>query len=102
MRSVRRDRSAGKLVRGVLSILALGTAAVSVAGGSIAAPRNGAPEATHENWPNVGGDRGGARYSALDQINRGNVGQLRAAWTYHTAELDPKRKTTIECTPVVV
>ncbi len=54
------------------------------------------------DWPNVGNDKGGARYSELDQINRDNVGRLEVAWTYHTGDADPAKGTTIECTPVVV
>jgi quinoprotein glucose dehydrogenase len=33
-----------------------------------------------------GGGPEQTRYSALDQINRGNVGQLQVAWTYDTGE----------------
>src|SRR2546428_5254092 len=57
----------------------------------------GRPEA---DWPNVGNDKGGMRYSTLDQINRGNVGKLQLAWTYHTG--DAGTGTTIECTPLVI
>src|SRR4051812_42737088 len=52
------------------------------------------------DWPNVGNDKGGTRYSTLDQINRGNVAQLKVAWTYHVG--DAGKGTTIECTPLVV
>jgi len=34
------------------------------------------------DWPSYGRDRGGSRYSALKQINTGNVGDLREAWSY--------------------
>ena len=54
------------------------------------------------DWPNVGNDRGGMRYSTLTQINRDNVKNLQVAWTYRTGELDPSKKTTIECTPLVI
>jgi quinoprotein glucose dehydrogenase len=65
------------------------------------------------DWPNVGNDRGGTRYSFLAQIDRSNVAQLAVAWTYHTgdaaaaaattkATTAPVATTTIECTPVVV
>jgi quinoprotein glucose dehydrogenase len=54
------------------------------------------------DWISVGGDRGGMRYSPLDQINRENVGGLEVAWTYHTGELDRPRQKTIECTPLVI
>ena len=53
------------------------------------------------DWPSVGGDPGAMRYSALTQINRENVRQLRPAWTYHTGDAEPARKSTLECTPVV-
>src|SRR5439155_45147 len=52
------------------------------------------------DWPNVGNDKAGTRYSVLDQINRDNVGKLKLAWTYHSG--DAGTGTTIECTPVVV
>lgn len=60
------------------------------------------PLAAGVDWPCVGGDRGCARYSPLDQINRENVGRLEVAWVYHTGELGRAEKKTIECTPLVV
>ncbi len=54
------------------------------------------------NWLATGGDRGGTRYSTLDQINRENVGRLEIAWTFHTGELVDGKGSTIECTPVIV
>jgi quinoprotein glucose dehydrogenase len=53
-----------------------------------------------EDWPNVGNDKAGTRYSTLSQINRENVGRLKVAWTYRTG--DAGAATTIECTPLVV
>src|SRR5579884_2207760 len=52
------------------------------------------------DWPNVFNDKGGTRYSTLDQINRKNVKDLRVAWTYHTRDASPG--STIECTPIVI
>jgi quinoprotein glucose dehydrogenase len=52
------------------------------------------------NWPNVGNDKGGMRYSSLRQINTRNVSRLEVAWTYHTGDNSPG--TTIECTPIVI
>ena len=52
------------------------------------------------DWPNVGNDKGGMRYSTLDQINRENVAQLQPAWTYRTG--DATAGSTIECTPIVI
>jgi quinoprotein glucose dehydrogenase len=54
------------------------------------------------DWPRVGNDPGGMRYSTLDQINRDNIGRLAPAWTYHTGELVDGQGKTIECTPLVV
>src|SRR5437762_6901982 len=59
-----------------------------------------AAAADNVDWPNAGNDKGGQRYSALDQINRENVKNLAVAWTYHTK--DAGRGTTIECTPLVI
>ena len=33
-------------------------------------------------WHSYGGDRGGTRYSALDQITADNVGDLRLVWSW--------------------
>src|SRR5690242_3895489 len=57
--------------------------------------------ASAADWPNYGGDKGGARYSPLKQIDRSNVSNLRVAWIYHTGE-DLKRKEPMECTPIIV
>jgi quinoprotein glucose dehydrogenase len=38
------------------------------------------------DWRSYGGDPGGRRYSVLADIDRGNVGRLQRAWTYHTAD----------------
>lgn len=52
------------------------------------------------DWPRVGNDGGGTRYSALRAIHTGNVSNLAVAWTYRTG--DAGEHTTIECTPIVV
>jgi len=57
------------------------------------------------DWPYVGGDSGGTRYSKLTEINRRSVKSLQVAWTLHT---HPGQMSTtsnppsIQCTPVVV
>lgn len=57
-------------------------------------------------WPFYGGDAGGQRYSALDQINQQNVTRLKVAWTYHTGDVSDgshtKRKSAFENTPIVI
>ncbi len=58
-------------------------------------------------WPTYANDRGGTRYSPLQQINRTNVAQLRVAWTYRSGALphDPEElghKAAFEATPILV
>ncbi|HEV8482321.1 MAG TPA: PQQ-binding-like beta-propeller repeat protein [Blastocatellia bacterium] len=55
------------------------------------------------DWPNVGNDKGAMRYSTLTQINRQNIKNLKAVWTFHTGGLDPAvRNSAIQCTPIVI
>jgi quinoprotein glucose dehydrogenase len=44
-----------------------------------------APAQTVE-WPNVGGDAGGGRYSPLAEIDKDSVKHLKVAWTYRTGD----------------
>jgi len=57
-------------------------------------------------WPYYGNDQGGQRYSPLDQINRGNVSNLKIAWVYHTGDVSSgdlgPSKTGFENTPIVI
>jgi quinoprotein glucose dehydrogenase len=57
-------------------------------------------------WSSYGGDPGGTRYSALKQINRTNVVNLKIAWVYHTGDLSDgskyPRKSEFESTPILV
>src|SRR5450432_1339180 len=57
-------------------------------------------------WPNYGNDPGGTRYSAAHQIDRGNVSQLKLAWTYRTGAMDEKtelvHKAAFEATPILL
>lgn len=38
------------------------------------------------DWPEYGGDKGGARHSPLTQIHRGNVKRLRIAWVHRSGD----------------
>lgn len=55
-------------------------------------------------WTFYGQNEGGARYSALDQIDRGNVSQLEVAWEYHTGDRkrDGRYQTTFQTTPILI
>jgi len=58
------------------------------------------------DWPSYANDPGGMRYSPLDEINRGNVSQLKVAWIYHTGDVSNGEqggsKSGFENTPIVV
>ena len=59
-----------------------------------------------QDWPQWGGDAEGRKYSALQQVNRGNVGKLKLAWTYRTGEISDgtefASKSAFETTPLHV
>src|SRR4051812_28893852 len=46
-------------------------------------PASGNHKVNANDWPVVGRDEGGTRYSPLRQIDRTNVARLRVAWEYH-------------------
>ena len=54
------------------------------------------------DWRVTGGSPGNTRYSPLDQINTGNVTQLRVTWIYHTGDLPADGHGEIQATPIVV
>ena len=58
-------------------------------------------ETAGADWPATGSDRGNTRYSALSQIDRDNVADLRIAWTYRTGDSPPSGGQ-IQATPIVV
>jgi alcohol dehydrogenase (cytochrome c) len=49
------------------------------------------------NWSSYNGDYTGRRYSALREIDKSNVSELRAQWVFHVANSNH-----LEVTPVVV
>jgi quinoprotein glucose dehydrogenase len=62
-------------------------------------PANGYPKHdTFLTWHRSHGDNSGARYSALDQINRQNVTNLQVAWIYHSGD----GSNNLQCNPIIV
>ncbi len=62
-------------------------------------PANGYPKPeTFLTWHRSHGDNGGARYSALDQINRATVTNLQVAWVYHSND----GSNNLQCNPIIV
>ena len=68
-------------------VVLLAAAATAVAG--IASANDGVLEASADssNWAMQLGNYEGQRYSTLDQINTGNVGDLQVKWTFSTGVL---------------
>ncbi|MDH3977967.1 MAG: pyrroloquinoline quinone-dependent dehydrogenase [Gammaproteobacteria bacterium] len=66
----------------------------------------GVTSAFAQTWEHYGGDEGGSRFSALDQINRDTVDDLELAWTYRTGavEENPDLKAVIDfqATPILL
>lgn len=69
--------------RSVVELLEPGKTAAS---SSPATPTISQVPAKSQNWPAYGGGPADDRFSTLDQINRGNVQQLKVAWTFDTGE----------------
>lgn len=53
-------------------------------------------------WEVYRGDKGSTGYSALDQINKGNLDQIELAWTYHTGDAREGNRSAIQCNPIIV
>ncbi len=56
------------------------------------------PPTPRTTWEVHGGGKDNIRYSTLDQIHTGNVGQLKILWTYHTGDADTM--TQIQTNPI--
>ena len=64
-----------------------------------------APAPDDLQWHAYGGDDGQTRHAGIRQIDRGNVGHLREAWTYRTGELARRdrwgREGKFQATPII-
>ena len=56
--------------------------------------------AQNRSWSTYGGGLDNTHYSALTQVNRDNVSQLKVAWTYDSG--DAFKGSEMECNPIVV
>src|SRR3954466_15537950 len=84
-----------------LFALALGAAApwvsVPLAGQTGASAPKGETE-----WRFFGSDAGATRYSPADQINAGNVRDLRVAWRWSARNFGPRPTTQMQVSPLVI
>lgn len=53
-------------------------------------------------WPHWGADLGNTKYSALDQIARDNVKNLRVVWRWKADNFGPRPQNNLEATPLMV
>ena len=77
-RETSRSRRMPRLGRAAAVLAALGIASVWMA----APAAQEAGRSPGADWPTYNRDLAGTRYSPLDQINTGNVGELQEAWSY--------------------
>jgi len=68
----------------------------------VAKPRIAGASAESGDWLNYGNDRGGGRFSPLDQLTPENVGKLQVAWTFHVGPGIDGKVGSIEVTPLKV
>jgi len=62
--------------------------------------RQPAPAESYRTWQAYGGGPDNIHYSALQQINRTNVKQLKVAWEYNSGDAFPQSE--MECNPIIV
>src|ERR1700722_10033477 len=58
------------------------------------------PSANKDSWPAYGGSKEATHYSALRQIDTGNVAALRQVWVYHCGDVDSNSQ--IQVNPIIV
>ncbi|HEV3324687.1 MAG TPA: PQQ-binding-like beta-propeller repeat protein [Puia sp.] len=58
------------------------------------------PSVSYDSWPAYGGSKDEIHYSALRQIDTGNVGGLRQVWAYHCGDVDSNSQ--LQVNPIVV
>ncbi|WP_295671492.1 PQQ-binding-like beta-propeller repeat protein [uncultured Mucilaginibacter sp.] len=56
----------------------------------------------HSGWSTYAGSKDGNRYSSNNQITLQNVSQLKAAWTYSSADKDSANRSQNQCNPIMV
>jgi quinoprotein glucose dehydrogenase len=70
---------------------------------ALAAPFElGAQQGTAGEWPYYAGDAGSTRYSALDQIDAANAGELEIAWRWTSLNYGPRPEPYMRVTPLYV
>jgi quinoprotein glucose dehydrogenase len=99
-------------VRSAVFVILLTLVAGLIGASAIVSGQAGVPNAaaalgwkagiTNGEWPHWGGDLGSSKYSALDQINRDNVKNLRVAWRWKSENFGPRPQSNMEATPLMI
>ncbi len=103
----------GALVAVVVAFMLLGGSMLAFLGGAkgldiegVASPHGGEAAPAGEGWTHYGGDAGGSRYSAIDNITPENVGELAVAWEYKTGDMEKpegaRHRSATEGTPLLI
>lgn len=62
-----------------------------------------APLLNDTDWPEYNGNGERSHFSALNQINKDNVAQLKVAWTYASGGADTSRnRSQMQCNPIII
>ena len=89
------------LPRPRLSVSALVTLLVFLAGASVNIRLSAQSGAPNGEWRTYGGDLASTRYAPLDQINRDTFNKLEVAWRFKTDNLGPRPEFNFEGTPLM-
>jgi quinoprotein glucose dehydrogenase len=57
---------------------------------------------SYRSWAHYNGDKMGTKYSALDEINKLTVKNLKLAWKFESEELSKSPWSKIECNPLIL
>ena len=69
------------------------TVLTGIAGAALAAAASFAIADAGNEWPHYGGDQWNTRYSTLNQINTGNVSNLKVVWMHSLGSLESQQST---------
>ncbi|WP_262522891.1 membrane-bound PQQ-dependent dehydrogenase, glucose/quinate/shikimate family [Agrobacterium tumefaciens] len=112
-----RSRSAGVFVTALVAAIVVGSMAHRIGGTPVdplyqAGTQTEAPAASPDtpatdianagNWLHYGNDRGGTRFSALEQLTPANVSRLKPIWTVHVGKSVDGDLGALEVTPLKV
>jgi quinoprotein glucose dehydrogenase len=56
----------------------------------------------YDSWEVYGGSKEGIRYSSLNEIDTGNVHQLKVAWVFNSGDADTAKFSQIQCNPIII